>query len=372
MSKIITLVGACSTKNRPLGMQFLIKDGECALSGSFTVGEGAVVSSDPLTGNPVMGENFMRVGCKLCGNKFAYQCGCCKRFICYDGRAKSNASCPSCGNVADIPAASGNKIARTGTFGSPYGKWASTSDIPAAPKDSHGNPQGSEYDLARDNSLKNYRVVIVSLYPFDFSEPEKALQRKGFTVKRYTCDNISQNVLASELAVPNTQLWVIANNYVCLTPEMVKMIVKFFQSGHGVYIWSDNDPFYVDTNIILKEMFGNVYMTGYYMGDKVLSVQRASGQPGIVPNHPITTGIVNFYEGITISNVVDPHNKLKPLIYSSDGLLAAKYYDSNGCRALVDGGFTRLYHKWDTAGTDRYVVNAAAWLANIERFGYKG
>ena len=41
-----------------------------------------------------------------------------------------------------------------------------------------------------------------------------------------------------------------------------------------------------------------------------------------------------------------------------------------GRRALVDGGFTRLYHKWDSAGTDRYVVNAAAWLANIERFGY--
>ena len=31
--------------------------------------------------------------------------------------------------------------------------------------------------------------------------------------------------------------------------------------------------------------------------------------------------------------------------------------------------FTRLYVKWDTAGTGRYVKNAAAWLVNVERFG---
>ena len=38
-------------------------------------------------------------------------------------------------------------------------------------------------------------------------------------------------------------------------------------------------------------------------------------------------------------------------------------------RLIFDGGFTRLYCNWDTAGTGRYVKNAAAWLANVERFG---
>lgn len=60
---------------------------------------------------------------------------------------------------------------------------------------------------------------------------------------------------------------------------------------------------------------------------------------------------------------------LKPLIYGSDGRVVAGYYDRNGKRAIVDGGFTRLYLKWDTAGTGRYLKNAAAWLANAERFG---
>ena len=44
-------------------------------------------------------------------------------------------------------------------------------------------------------------------------------------------------------------------------------------------------------------------------------------------------------------------------------------YEKDGKRAIFDGGFTRLYNGWETAGTPRYVKNAAAWLANYERFG---
>lgn len=49
--------------------------------------------------------------------------------------------------------------------------------------------------------------------------------------------------------------------------------------------------------------------------------------------------------------------------------MVAAYFDRDGKRAIVDGGFTRLYVNWDTAGTGRYVKNSAAWLANVERFG---
>ena len=105
------------------------------------------------------------------------------------------------------------------------------------------------------------------------------------------------------------------------------------------------------------------------MGDQVLSIQSGEKCPGIIKNHPITTGIQNFYEGITISNVKLTQD-LKPLVYSSDGLVVTAYFNKEGKRALIDGGFTRLYCKWDSAGTDRFVMNCAAWLANIERFGY--
>ena len=66
-----------------------------------------------------------------------------------------------------------------------------------------------------------------------------------------------------------------------------------------------------------------------------------------------------------------PNQSLTPLLYGSADNLVTAYYDQDGRRAIFDGGFTRLYNNWDTAGTARYVKNAAAWLANAERFPVK-
>jgi hypothetical protein len=88
---------------------------------------------------------------------------------------------------------------------------------------------------------------------------------------------------------------------------------------------------------------------------------------GLVPGHLVTTGLNSIYEGITIAEVPTT-DLLRPLVYGSNGRVVTAYFDDGGRRAIVDGGFTRLYYKWETAGTDRYIVNAAAWLLNIERF----
>ena len=48
--------------------------------------------------------------------------------------------------------------------------------------------------------------------------------------------------------------------------------------------------------------------------------------------------------------------------------LVSAAYEKDGKRAILDGGFTRLYCKWETAGTDRFVVNAASWLVNVDNF----
>ena len=57
---------------------------------------------------------------------------------------------------------------------------------------------------------------------------------------------------------------------------------------------------------------------------------------------------------------------VKPLVYSSDGNVVTAYSESNNSRLLIDGGFTRLWYNWDSAGTGRFVTNCAAWLANAE------
>jgi hypothetical protein len=101
----------------------------------------------------------------------------------------------------------------------------------------------------------------------------------------------------------------------------------------------------------------------------VIALKSDSIPSGIRRDHLISTGIENFYEGGTISHVVDPNRLTTPLMWSSDGEVVAAIIDDQQHRLIIDGGFTRLYYKWNSAGTDRYVKNAAAWLANFERFG---
>lgn len=54
--------------------------------------------------------------------------------------------------------------------------------------------------------------------------------------------------------------------------------------------------------------------------------------------------------------------------YGSNGKVVTAYYEEVGRRLIADGEFTRLWCNWDSVGTDLYVVNAAAWLVNLERF----
>ena len=379
MAKIITTVGACSTRKKPIGLQFVAEGSECALSGSFSVGAKIVVSAEGLTGTPVVGAAYARTGCKYCGNKHVYQCGACKKFVCYDGTAQKNHECPLCGSRADVPACNDSRIPRTVSIDSPYTKWASTSDIPAPKRDRHGNPQGSEYDLARDGSLKQYTVIVLNILnpvrfgrKYSFDCPYNALKKKGFKLIEFT-KIPTDNELRNALATPNSQLWIIssAGDVGKLNDAQFRMIVQYFEEGHGVYFWNDNDPLFADCNPFLEKLFGT-RMVGDYYATKILTIQKRPNEPGIIANHPISTGIVNFYEGITISHVQTLSGGLQPLIYASDRTVVTAIYDKNGRRAIVDGGFTRLYEEyWVLAGTERFIVNSAAWLANIERFGYR-
>lgn len=260
----------------------------------------------------------------------------------------------------------------------PYSQYAGQSIIPGAKTDRYGNPQGSQYDLAKDGAFNGYKVVVLCLYHYPdvpmsniMANAAPSLQKKGFVTELFSYDerNDLQRIRES-LGDDKCQLWVISDGDFLnvLSSPCCELICNHFKQGRGLYIWSDNNPYFADSNVILKKLFGSE-MSGNYYADHVLSILSGDKQPGIIKNHPITTGIQNFYEGITISNV-ELTQDLSPLVYSSDGKIVTAFYDKDGKRALIDGGFTRLYYKWDSAGTDRFVVNCAAWLTNIERFGY--
>jgi hypothetical protein len=240
------------------------------------------------------------------------------------------------------------------------------------PKDKYGNPNGTNYDLLRDGSMRGYKILIVNLctasdspqHKEGYDGPIRALENKGFEV------DFSSGV-PSNLGVrlsTASQFWLISGSSATLTPEHIATIKSFYNQGRGVYIWGDNDPWYADANALIKALFG-VTMEGNYMGDKVIGVQRSRGDSGIIAGHLISTGIANFYEGITIARI-NINQYLLPLVYSSDGKVVTAFSDKDDKRVLIDGGFTRLYCKWDSAGTDRYIVNAAGWLGNFEKFGW--
>ncbi|MEZ4458305.1 MAG: hypothetical protein R3E66_00990 [bacterium] len=233
-------------------------------------------------------------------------------------------------------------------------------------RDQYGNANGTQFDLAVDGAFEGQTVTVIQLYQFPFEDARAALKQKGFGVYRF---NGAPSVDELKKALKKScQLWVISDMNQHLTDEHIKVIKGFFDEGHGVYIWGDNQPYYADANRIGIALL-DASMLGDTMGDTVVGMkEKTSDKAGIVPNLLLSTGIEQIYEGITIATI-QPNDALQPLIYGSAGNLVTAFYDHGGKRAIFDGGFTRLYNKWDTAGTGRYVKNAAAWLANAERFG---
>lgn len=239
-------------------------------------------------------------------------------------------------------------------------------------EDGFGNASGSEYDLAKDGAFEGQTIVVIQLYTlesrFDFVDPGKALTQKGFNIKRYTHVPPTPNQLKKDLQ-DACQLWVISDSEQRLTTEHAKVIKDFWDKGRGLYIFGDNQPYYADANFLMNYLF-DIGMTGNLSGGQTVTLRDEvdSKMPGVIPDHLISTGLEFCFEGITIATL-DEHPDFKPLIYGSAGNLVTSVYEKDGKRCIIDGGFTRLYCNWNTAGSGRYVKNAAAWLTNYERFG---
>jgi hypothetical protein len=238
-------------------------------------------------------------------------------------------------------------------------------------RDPHGNAQGSQYDLAVDGAFEGQTILVIDYYNYDKLEaPRAAVRTKGFSMVRYSKEP-SPRELETLLAKSN-QFWLISScdNKVHLSKEHHAVIRKFFESGHGVYLWGDNDPCNADADVLANHLLG-ARIQGDLPGDQIVKISTGPGKPGVVRDHLLTTGVEHVYEGVTVATVKPSKNQqLTPIIWGSAGNLVTAAFEQGGKRLLIDGGFTRLSNpKWDTAGTGRYIKNAAAWLANFERFG---
>ncbi len=291
----------------------------------------------------------------------------------------------SAGQNAPAAAYEVRRDARTGAV-----SFAESADR-AVVKDTHGNARGNQYDLAVDGAFEGQTVLILDQVGNTLVNTRNALQQKGLASVVYP-QGLTPSPKELEAALAKScQLWLISTTAPQLGAEHLALIKAFFDAGHGVYIWGDNEPLYADANRLASTLVPGLRMEGNLFGDKAVGVAKHGETVGLRAGHLITTGLEHLYEGITIATVqfTPPHGRtdalydgpggsarapklpggFTPLLYGSAGNLVTVAYEQDGKRLVMDGGFTRLAVSWDDAGTARYVKNAAAWLVHAERFG---
>jgi hypothetical protein len=154
-----------------------------------------------------------------------------------------------------------------------FSKYRKMNIVIDAPKDKFGNADGNKYDLVKDGAFKGLKIVILQLYTtsdFTFQKPTQALEQKGFEVQRWSSTPPSPTELKSAL-VSASQLWIISDKVRKLDSKHLEVIKDFFDSGKGIYIWGDNEPFYSDANYIAQVLVGTT-MHGNLNGDEKVSL----------------------------------------------------------------------------------------------------
>jgi len=320
----------------------------------------------------------------------------------YQGRSSFklvfNDSCLEDGlTLAEAGVSACSTICITNTY--EYTRFAGITEIDESEvraRDKYGNPLShgvSCYDLVGDREMEGLSIVVLDCNEEqDIAEfgvlgvgARNALRRKGFELIIW-----GRGAVESDRKFPPTreeleealgkacQLWIISGTQSRLSDELCTLAKVFFNEGHGLYIWG-GEPYNTEANAVLMALFPGVTLSGNYCGtDEVLHEVETRGGPiatdASTPptgfhKHFITTGLESMHAPVTaVAKITGQGVGFQDIMILSEGTVATTAYDEEQKRALVDGGYTRLFMNWDTAGTDRFVVNAAAWLSNIERF----
>ena len=281
--------------------------------------------------------------------------------------------------VANVGSGRSNRAKRAGLLSKHAGK----TKIEGAVTDKHGNALGTEYDLGVDGAFVGMKIVVLQFYCFTDSHTKKAFSQKGFSCDWFSGKSMPNGAELRKILSDDsvTQLWLISGSrdssmIPYFTPEHIEIIREFHTRGKALYIWGDNDPFYFQANQLLNALF-HFEMSGNVPGGKVVNLcnnpdNENAPHVGFV-SHLITTGLEHLFEGITIAHFEDKLIKkcgFFPLTWGTDKRLITIYKpaDETGGAVMCDGAFTRLYCNVDDAGTIRYIINCACWLA-VESLG---
>ncbi len=235
--------------------------------------------------------------------------------------------------------------------------------------DADGNTAASGGDLGIPGAFDGLKLLILSQY-IELTETllrpiRRDLEEKGFTVIIH-CGDATDTKL-KDLLVNVNQVWVIGTSTAVLTDAQIELLVDEWKSGTGFYVFGDNEPYYVDTNRLLKAM-GLPQMSGNYHACKYLTPYNAATGKGF-HDCLVTTGIdKRLYEGQTIAEFEKDdvlRTECKVVFNNTGGGISVIMRQAkNGCgQVIIDGAFTKLYCKYDATGSKWLVVNSACFLA---------
>lgn len=225
------------------------------------------------------------------------------------------------------------------------------------------------------------------------------LQDKGFKV-----DIVTKEEQFSEQLSRAHVAWVISGSSDCFLRRrgynvddaqrvmltFTAACVAFNARGNGLLLFGENTPLFFHANAILRCFDQDAELCGDNPGDKFVVYDKSQPQSisdvvaqrlsahGKFENmqHPILTGILTMYEGITVAKLA----RQSPTHW--EGIVSGGVQDlevppwlvfahkrkhtSTHGRILVDTGYTKLWNNWTAGATDRYVCNASAWLTGVD------
>ena len=148
----------------------------------------------------------------------------------------------------------------------------------------------------------------------------------------------------------------------------INSIINYFNNGGSLYILGDNYPLFGEANQLLIPLF-NTALTGNVLGDKFISSSTVPNGIGFNQNHQIFSGISKLYEGHSVSYIENNnYQNLLPIMIGSDGKAIILCYENGKKRAVIDGGFTRMYYRWNEGSTNnrRFVINVIGWSSKLD------
>jgi len=231
------------------------------------------------------------------------------------------------------------------------------------------------FDLIKEFAFEGKTIIVMIYYggihQYCFCKIIPALKQKGFSVyETFNENDFVANINKFDVAV------VISSNGTQERPSMVKACVDFYNGGKSLFLHGDNEPYFGEINKILSGLYvkGDFQLTGNDPGDKILKGVEELKPQTFNRYHPLGTGFLQLYEGITICY---PANKNIPedmevFAVNSSGnmsIVCSKMVENRKTgKLLIDSGFTKLDYRFSENGNEviRYITNAIGWLVNVK------